>query len=115
MRILNLINQHNPHLLLVIFKELKVMITLHVNTNPKCVEVKHSLAPPLTGRHTARRHSLLKPFELHPKCTQTHARTQTRQPDTDRLSVIYSQTDTKAQNHLFRKPHPLCLTSVFLL
>lgn len=36
-----------------------------------------------------------------------------RQPD--RLSVTYCQNDTEAENHLFRKPHPLCLTSVFLL
>lgn len=100
MRVLHLKNQHNPHLSLDIFKELKVTITLHLNTNPKCVEVKHSLAPPLTGRRTARRHSLLKPFELHPKCTQTHAHRPTRQPDTDSFSVIYSQTDMKAQNHI---------------
>lgn len=83
------------------------MITSCANTNPRCVEVARSSAPPPTGRRTAHQHSQLTPYVLHPTCVHTESQTE------NRLRVIYSHTE--AQNHLFRKPHPLCPTSVFLL
>lgn len=83
---------------------------LIINTNPGHVAVRHSSAPPLTGRHTAHQHSLLRPYELHPASANTHTCTHRNTPDRHRFCATYLQSDMTAQNQLFVN-HILSLTS----